>query len=165
MSGVFDVAHGTEGETRPANILPAIQEPQPPRDIDYVAEEARRRERKTYVFLAILVAVAIAAVGAGVVADNNVFWAITGSVFFMSCAGLVAYAATGLGVVAAMLDIIRFAAPHRSEQATTAPVSRASDGGQEVVAERRAEPMAEPQPTSPNPERERTPAEGEEWRL
>jgi hypothetical protein len=154
MGGVFD-----EREVAPtaaAEVAAPIKEaePQPP-DIAYVAHEARKRERKTYVFLGILIAVAVAAVGAGVVADNNVFWAIAGSVFFMSCAGLVAYAATGLGIVAAMLDIIRYTSPRPPEPVTATRTRTASYD----------ESMAEPESRQASREREGNRAEGEGWRL
>jgi hypothetical protein len=76
-------------------------------DLAYISKGMRRRERKSYVFLALLVGVAVGAVGAGLVADSEAFWAAAGSVVVMASAGIVAYAASGLGVFAEMIDLIR----------------------------------------------------------
>ena len=71
-----------------------------------VSAGMRRRERKSYIFLAMLAAVAGAAVGAGVVADSEVFWGVAGTVFLMAAAGIVAYAASGLGIFAEMVELL-----------------------------------------------------------
>ena len=85
---------------------PPGPDPDPLSELDTVARSARERERRSWVFLGMLALVGVAAVGAGVVADSEVFWAVSGSVFFMAAAGIVAYAASSLGVTADLLDLI-----------------------------------------------------------
>jgi hypothetical protein len=72
-----------------------------------VSEKARGRQVHSYVLLGILMVVAAASVYAGLLVDNTIFWAIAGTVFFMSCAGIIAFAATGLGAFAQMIELIR----------------------------------------------------------
>jgi hypothetical protein len=76
-------------------------------ELAYVGLSARRRERRSYLFLGLLVGVGAAAVGAGVVADSDIFWGVAGGAFFMAAAGIVAYAASSLGIFAEMLELIR----------------------------------------------------------
>ncbi len=75
-------------------------------ELAHVSAGMRRRERKSYIFLAMLVVVAGAAVAAGVVADSEVFWGVAGTVFLMATAGIVAYAASGLGIFAEMVELL-----------------------------------------------------------
>jgi hypothetical protein len=51
--------------------------------------------------------VATGAVVAGVLVANPIFWGVAGSVFFLASAGLVAWAAKELGVLAATIDLFR----------------------------------------------------------
>jgi hypothetical protein len=95
-------------------------------DLAVVSGQARSRERKSYVFLVILVVVAVGAVAAGMIVDNTVFWATAGSVFFMACAGIVVYAAEGLGLTAQLLDMIQ---GHVLSRASV-PAPRRSHGGE-----------------------------------
>lgn len=70
------------------------------------AHAARRREYKTWAMLGLLGATAGGALAAGVYADNTVFWAVVAAVFFMSAAGVIAYAAHGLGIFAELAELV-----------------------------------------------------------
>ena len=76
-------------------------------ELGRAANQARERGYRTYALLALLAAVAAAAVVAGAAVDNPIFWAVAATVFFMAMAGLVAYAAKGLGIFAEMAELIR----------------------------------------------------------
>jgi hypothetical protein len=72
-----------------------------------LSTEARQRFSRTFGFLGVLGGVAAIAVVAGRLANSSAFWAAAGSVFFVACAGLVAYAAKGLGIAAETADLLR----------------------------------------------------------
>jgi hypothetical protein len=76
-------------------------------DLGRIARQARERQYRSYALLGILAAVAGGSVAAGAYVDNPVFWGAAGSVFFMASAGLVAYAAQGLGIFSEALELIR----------------------------------------------------------
>jgi hypothetical protein len=72
-----------------------------------LSADARQRFYRTFSLLGVLGGVAAIAVVAGRLANNSTFWAAAGSVFFLACAALVAYAAKGLGVAAETADLLR----------------------------------------------------------
>jgi hypothetical protein len=72
--------------------------------------KARGRQYQSLLLLALLISVAALIAGSvysGRLADNLVFWAIAGTVFFMSCAAIIIFAAAALGAFAEMLQLIR----------------------------------------------------------
>jgi hypothetical protein len=76
-------------------------------ELGRIARGAHRREYRTYALLGMLAGIGGGAVAAGAWVDNTIFWAVAASIFFLSMAALVAYAATGLGVFAEMLELVR----------------------------------------------------------
>jgi hypothetical protein len=77
------------------------------KQLDTVHKSARGREIHTFILLGILVAVAAASVYAGRLVDNTIFWAVSGTIFFMASVGLIAFAATGLGTFTQMVELIK----------------------------------------------------------
>jgi hypothetical protein len=72
--------------------------------------KARRRQNQSLVLFGLLIPVAVLVAGllySERLADNLVLWAIAGTVFFMSYAAIVIFAATSLGAFAEMIQLIR----------------------------------------------------------
>ncbi|HXQ56107.1 MAG TPA: hypothetical protein VOA19_09950 [Actinomycetes bacterium] len=72
--------------------------------------KARGRQYQSLLLLGLLISVAALVAGSvysGRLADNPVFWAIAGTVFFMSCAAIIIFAAAALGAFAEMMQLIR----------------------------------------------------------
>jgi hypothetical protein len=76
-------------------------------ELSTIVHRAREREYQTYAALGVLAAVAGGSVAAGVFVASPIFWGVAGSVFFLASAGLVAWAAKQLGVLAATVDLFR----------------------------------------------------------
>jgi hypothetical protein len=81
-----------------------------------VSDKARGREVRSFILLGILLAVAGASVYAGRLVDAPMFWAVSATIFFMSCVGITIFAAAGLGAAAQMVELIRM--QFRSRDAT-----------------------------------------------
>jgi hypothetical protein len=72
--------------------------------------KARRRQHQSLLVFGLLLPVAALVAGllySGRLEDNVVLWAVAGTVFFMSYAAIVLFAATSLGAVAEMIQLIR----------------------------------------------------------
>jgi hypothetical protein len=72
--------------------------------------KARRRQYQSLLFFGLLIPVAVLVAGvlySDRLVGNLVLWAIAGTVLFMSYAGIVIFAATSLGAVAEMIQLIR----------------------------------------------------------
>lgn len=72
--------------------------------------KARGRQYQSLLLLGLLISVAALVAGSvysGRLADDRVFWAIAGTVFFMSCAAIIIFAASALGAFAEMMQLIR----------------------------------------------------------
>lgn len=72
--------------------------------------KARRRQHQSLLVFGLLLPVAALVAGllySGRLEDNMVLWAVAGTVFFMSYAAIVLFAATSLGAVAEMIQLIR----------------------------------------------------------
>lgn len=72
--------------------------------------KARRRQHHSLLVFGLLLPVAALVAGllySGRLEDNAVLWAVAGTVFFMSYAAIVIFAATSLGAVAEMIQLIR----------------------------------------------------------
>ena len=72
--------------------------------------KARGRQYQSLLLLGLLISVAALVAGSvysGRLADDRVFWAISGTVFFMSCAAIIVFAAAALGAFAEMMQLIR----------------------------------------------------------
>jgi hypothetical protein len=72
--------------------------------------KARRRQHQSLLLFGLLIPAAVLAAGllySDRLVDNLVLWAIAGTVFFMSYAAIVIFAATSLGAVAEMIQLIR----------------------------------------------------------
>jgi hypothetical protein len=88
--------------------------------------KARRRQQQSLLVFGLLLPVAALVAGllySGRLKDNVALWAVAGTVFFMSYAAIVLFAATSLGAVAEMIQLIRTQfqpAEQASAAATTA---------------------------------------------
>jgi ABC-type multidrug transport system fused ATPase/permease subunit len=72
--------------------------------------KARRRQYQSLLFFGLLIPVAALVAGllySGNLADNVALWATAGTVFFMSYAAIIFFAATSLGAFAEMIQLIR----------------------------------------------------------
>jgi hypothetical protein len=72
--------------------------------------KARRRQYQSLLLFGLLIPAAVLVAGllySDRLVDNLVLWAIAGTVFFMSYAAIVIFAATSLGAVAEMIQLIR----------------------------------------------------------
>ena len=72
--------------------------------------KARRRQQQSLLVFGLLLPVAALVAGllySGRLKDNVALWAVAGTVFFMSYAAIVLFAATSLGAVAEMIQLIR----------------------------------------------------------
>ena len=72
--------------------------------------KARRRQYQSLLLFGLLIPAAVLVAGllySDRLVDNMVLWAIAGTVFFMSYAAIVIFAATSLGAVAEMIQLIR----------------------------------------------------------
>jgi hypothetical protein len=72
--------------------------------------KARRRQYQSLLSFGLLIPVAVLVAGllySDLLVDNLVLWAIAGTVFFMSYAAIVIFAATSLGAFAEMIQLIR----------------------------------------------------------
>jgi hypothetical protein len=72
--------------------------------------KARRRQYQSLLLFGLLIPAAVLVAGllySDRLVDNLVLWAIAGTVFFMSYAAIVIFAATSLGAVAEMFQLIR----------------------------------------------------------
>lgn len=76
-------------------------------DLEQIEDLARQRQYQTYALLGILSFVAGGSVAAGVLVANPVFWIAAGAVFFLSSAGIVAWAAKQLGIIAELIALFR----------------------------------------------------------
>jgi hypothetical protein len=86
--------------------------------------KARRRQYQSLLLFGLLIPVAALVAGllySGRLADNLVLWAIAGTVFFMSYAAIVIFAATSLGALAEMIQLIR--TQFQSAEQTSAAVT------------------------------------------
>jgi hypothetical protein len=91
--------------------------------------KARGRQYQSLLLLGLLISVAALVAGSvysGRLADNPVFWAIAGTVFFMSCAAIIIFAAAALGAFAEMMQLIR--TQFRSAEQPSAQVSTIGSG-------------------------------------
>jgi hypothetical protein len=72
--------------------------------------KARRRQYQSLLLFGLLIPVAVLVAGllySDLLVDNLVLWAVAGTVFFMSYAAIVIFAATSLGAFAEMIQLIR----------------------------------------------------------
>jgi hypothetical protein len=72
--------------------------------------KARRRQYQSLLSFGLLIPVAVLVAGllySDLLVDNLVLWAVAGTVFFMSYAAIVIFAATSLGAFAEMIQLIR----------------------------------------------------------
>jgi len=87
--------------------------------------KARRRQYQSLLLFGLLIPIAVLVAGllySDRLVGNSVLWAIAGTVFFMSYAAIVIFAATSLGAFAEMIQLIRTqfqAAEQTSAAATT----------------------------------------------
>ena len=79
------------------------------RELGKTSRETRKARSRTLLALLILTVVAIGAVVAGIVANNNAFWTGASIVFYMALAALITYAANELGIVSKTADLLRAA--------------------------------------------------------
>jgi hypothetical protein len=91
--------------------------------------KARGRQYQSLLLLGLLIS--LGALVAGSVysdrlADSQVFWAIAGTVFFMSCAAIIIFAAAALGAFAEMMQLVR--TQFRSTGRPSAEVTTADPG-------------------------------------
>lgn len=100
--------------------------------------KARGRQYQSLLLLALLISVAALIAGSvysGRLADNPVFWAIAGTVFFMSCAAIIIFAAAALGAFAEMMQLIR--TQFRSAERPSARVTTTGSGSTLSIEELR----------------------------
>jgi hypothetical protein len=100
--------------------------------------KARGRQYQSLLLLGLLISVAALVAGSvysGRLADNLVFWAIAGTVFFMSCAGIVVFAALALGAFAEMMQLVR--TQFRSAEQPSARVVATGSGSTLTIEELR----------------------------
>jgi hypothetical protein len=100
--------------------------------------KARGRQYQSLLLLGLLISVAALVAGSvysGRLADNLVFWAIAGTVFFMSCAGIVVFAALALGALAEMMQLVR--TQFRSAEQPSARVATTGSGSTLSIEELR----------------------------
>jgi hypothetical protein len=86
--------------------------------------KARRRQYQSLLLFGLLIPVAVLVAGllySDRLVDNLVLWAIAGTVFFMSYAAIVIFAATSLGAFAEMIQLIR--TQFQSAEQTSAAVT------------------------------------------
>lgn len=91
--------------------------------------KARGRQYQSLLLLGLLISVAALVAGSvysGRLADDQVFWAISGTVFFMSCAAIIIFAAVALGAFAEMMQLIR--TQFRSAEQPSARVTTTGSG-------------------------------------
>ena len=86
--------------------------------------KARRRQYQSLLLFGLLIPVAVLVAGllySNRLVDNLVLWAVAGTVFFMSYAAIVIFAATSLGAFAEMIQLIRtqFQAAEQTSAAVT----------------------------------------------
>lgn len=92
------------------------------------AMKARRRQQQSLLLFGLLIPVAVLVAGllySERLADNQVLWAIAGTVFFMSYAAIVIFATTSLGAFAEMVQLIRTQF-HPAERALAAATTTGS---------------------------------------
>ena len=100
--------------------------------------KARGRQYQSLLLLGLLISVAALVAGSvysSHLADNLVFWAIAGTVFFMSCAGIVVFAALALGTLAEMMQLVR--TQFRSAEQSSARVVTTGSGSTLSIEELR----------------------------
>jgi hypothetical protein len=90
--------------------------------------KARRRQYQSLLLFGLLIPVAVLVAGllySNRLVDGLVLWAVAGTVFFMSYAAIVIFAATSLGAFAEMIQLIRtqFQSAETSAAATTTGTS------------------------------------------
>jgi hypothetical protein len=88
------------------------------------AMKARRRQQQSLLLVGLLIPAAVFVVGllySARTADNQVLWAIAGTIFFMSYIAIIVFAVTSLGTVAEMVQLIR--TQFRSVEQTPAEVT------------------------------------------
>jgi hypothetical protein len=90
--------------------------------------KARRRQYQSLLLFGLLIPVAVLVAGllySNRLVDSLVLWAVAGTVFFMSYAAIVIFAATSLGAFAEMIQLIRtqFQSAETSAAATTTGTS------------------------------------------
>jgi hypothetical protein len=88
--------------------------------------KARRRQYQSLLLFGLLIPVAVLVAGllySDLLVDNLVLWAVAGTVFFMSYAAIVIFAATSLGAFAEMIQLIR--TQFQSAEQTSAAVTTA----------------------------------------
>jgi hypothetical protein len=91
--------------------------------------KARRRQYQSLLSFGLLIPVAVLVAGllySDLLVDNLVLWAIAGTVFFMSYAAIVVFAATSLGAFAEMIQLIR--TQFQSAGQTSAAVTTTGSG-------------------------------------
>jgi hypothetical protein len=93
--------------------------------------KARRRQHHSLLIFGLLLPVAALVAGllySGRLEDNMVLWAVAGTVFFMSYAAIVLFAATSLGAVAEMIQLIRtqFQSAEQASAAVTTTTTRST---------------------------------------
>ena len=100
--------------------------------------KARGRQYQSLLLLGLLISVAALVAGSvysGRLADNPVFWAIAGTIFFMSCAAIIIFAAAALGAFAEMMQLIR--TQFRSAERPSAQVTTTGSGSTLSIEELR----------------------------
>jgi hypothetical protein len=91
--------------------------------------KARRRQYQSLLLFGLLIPVAVLVAGllySDRLVDNQVLWAIAGTVFFMSYAAIVIFAATSLGAFAEMIQLIR--TQFQSAEPTSAAATTTGSG-------------------------------------
>jgi hypothetical protein len=90
--------------------------------------KARRRQQQSLLVFGLLLPVAALVAGllySGRLKDNVALWAVAGTVFFMSYAAIVLFAATSLGAVAEMIQLIRTQFQPAEQASAAATTTRA----------------------------------------
>jgi hypothetical protein len=88
---------------------------------------ARRRQHQSLLVFGLLLPVAALVAGllySGRLKDNVALWAVAGTVFFMSYAAIVLFAATSLGAVAEMIQLIRTQFQPAEQASAAVPTTR-----------------------------------------
>jgi hypothetical protein len=89
--------------------------------------KARRRQHQSLLVFGLLLPVAALVAGllySGRLKDNVSLWAVAGTVFFMSYAAIVVFAATSLGAVAEMIQLIRTQFQPAEQASAAVPTTR-----------------------------------------
>ena len=97
--------------------------------LNMAGTKARRRQYQSLLLFGLLIPVAVLVAGvlySNRLEDNLVPWAVAGTVFFMSYAAIVIFAATSLGAFAEMIQLIRTQFQSAEQTSAAVPTTGAS---------------------------------------